>query len=649
MRLIATVLLTLLFTADFSFAQQIIYSEDFESSNAFPDGYKLINNDGQIPVVELYRGSEEAWIVGEIPHEPNNNFAITSSKYENPDIRADDWMILPKISITEDNYLLWRARNSSNKSENWETYQVLISTTGENIENDFTPIYGNMPPYSFEYPKISLEDYAGEEVYIAFRGTGKDGWAMFLDDIQIVKVFDVDVSLEGSDLPKYTPLGEFRAFVEISNKGLQTLESVTLNWLVEGESEVQSESFDGLTLEFYESQRLTVAEPFKFNKEGIHKIKMWVSEPNGGADDFPGNDTLNFTVNATNSPAQRKILFERFTGTWCGWCSKGGVIMKELLEYYDNIIPVAIHGGSGNEPMRTEVGVEIMSDFPGGFPSAALDRVKFPGENAVRLQDNKWEQFLKERMKSAAPAIIRIDKVYETATRHLSVTVGAEFVSDVAGDFKFNAYIVENNVVGGNEYDQYNNSNNDPDFPDLYQKGNPIEGYIHQNVLRDALGGAHGYNPDRNGMPPEIKSGDSYAYTFETSLDNAWDENEIYIVAYVVDYDEESDESEVLNAAATDLLDQSFVAANAEDFSAEIFPNPAKETLFAKINLAETARVKITLFDVFGGEVALISDSIFEPGARVFAGDVSKLSAGAYYCKIETGGVAKTFVVNIFR
>ena len=64
-----------------------------------------------------------------------------------------------------------------------------------------------------------------------------------------------------------------------------------------------------------------------------------------------------------------RVLVEEYTGTWCGWCTRGLVAMEKLAEAYgDDFIGVAYHN---SDPM------EIMTEYPSpvqGFPSAFVER-----------------------------------------------------------------------------------------------------------------------------------------------------------------------------------------------------------------------------------------------------------------------------------
>ena len=578
-------------------AQSIIFSEDFESSTSIPDGWEIYNVDGQISTLSLMKGSVDAWLIMEIVYEPDNNLAVTSSKYDN-NIQADDWLITDKITLTQNNFLLWRARSSSNKPQNFEDYEVLISTTGRDIQNDFTKIYESTAGYYYEYPKIDISEYEGKDVYIAFRGVGVEGWMLFLDDISIVEQFDYDVALDHTDIPTFAEVGEIPITLKFTNWGAETINNLRINWEVVGTDEAASETLKYLNVAPFGAYNYKLKTGIKLTEAGAFQIKIWADLPNNQIDKYNANDTLTYNISVgSDDNVVKKVLVEEFTGTWCGWCPRGAAKLKELSEENPNIIPGAIHAGSATEPMLTPGGGKVDQDLVGGYPSAAIDRHKFQEKTYVRIYDDEWEASIASRLESITPVAVTVSKDYNPATRLVKVTVDAEFVSDVDGTFRYNAYIVENNVTGESNYDQANNLNTDPEYPDLYQKGNPIEGYAHQHVLRKMLGGAWGFNPESEGIPQNVNKGDKYSYTFEYTLDSGFDEAEIDLVGYLMIYDEAAERGEILNADMIKLLDGSAVSdALPTEFS--IYPNPTSSLI--NIRIASQANIEYTLMNLLG-------------------------------------------------
>jgi len=104
--------------------------------------------------------------------------------------------------------------------------------------------------------------------------------------------YDLDVALvEILNLPEIgTCLGEITPGVEFKNYGADILTSLNVNYCVNG-GDVITVPWTG-SLEFLESISIQELLPVAFTIEEINTIEMTLSDPNGGVDENPGNNTL---------------------------------------------------------------------------------------------------------------------------------------------------------------------------------------------------------------------------------------------------------------------------------------------------------------------------------------------------------------------
>jgi len=99
----------------------------------------------------------------------------------------DNWLVSPKIILGNGNYTLsFKASSVADAPYNEEKYSVLISTTGTDINNDFTEIYTEVnTDTDWKTVTLPLNSYAGQSIYIAFRHWDSEGYALILDDVSI--------------------------------------------------------------------------------------------------------------------------------------------------------------------------------------------------------------------------------------------------------------------------------------------------------------------------------------------------------------------------------------------------------------------------------------------------------------------------------
>lgn len=108
---------------------------------------------------------------------------------------ADRYLVLPKMHINDDAcHLVWDS--SSFSTVNYEKYNIEVSTSDDvwyNYTNILTVTGEN------EYAKtrgVSLEAYAGKDIYIAFHLKTEDGLALVLDNIGIYGSADKAAGVE---------------------------------------------------------------------------------------------------------------------------------------------------------------------------------------------------------------------------------------------------------------------------------------------------------------------------------------------------------------------------------------------------------------------------------------------------------------------
>lgn len=112
---------------------------------------------------------------------------------ENP---ADRWMVLPKMRLTEDNFLSYDAIALGLLMQQFvpASYEILLSTTVDE-PSAYTEVLKNEESMLVAMNHIDLSAYAGQEVYIAFVNKSV-GLGLVLDNIAIKGEAEILSSLE---------------------------------------------------------------------------------------------------------------------------------------------------------------------------------------------------------------------------------------------------------------------------------------------------------------------------------------------------------------------------------------------------------------------------------------------------------------------
>lgn len=183
-------------------------------------------------------------------------------------------------------------------------------------------------------------------------------------------------------------------------------------------------------------------------------------------------------------------LVEEVTGTWCGWCPGGIVMMdywneyfKGIREGYNRVIEVALHR---TDPMSMTSGT-YLSDFTSQVKKVGISVSDPPTVLVNRVAGGAPLQFdMKNFFKGLkSPAFLKIDRVeYYPETDEIKVNYNyvASF-SAVNPGFAISAIVTENNVTGvddagnwdqTNYYSQYNmsqiNAQFDPEIAPFFER-----------------------------------------------------------------------------------------------------------------------------------------------------------------------------------
>ena len=230
---------------------------------------------------------------------------------------------------------------------------------------------------SLDYPSITSPEGTDDIVYRFYYG------AQPTTDLQVISESNLSTNITS---------GSYTLGGEIYNGGSATVTSFDLNYTVDGGSTVTmavtgSISANG-TYTYSHSTQMSAPSAGVF-----HDIKIWASNINGNSDELTCNDTLSKSVFVnTGTSAARKVLIEEFTGTWCGYCPDGHLVVDDIISNGYNIAAVMIHSGS-SDPMEIPDGAAIDTYFDvTGYPGAMIDRTLFSGQDKLPHSRGAWRE-----------------------------------------------------------------------------------------------------------------------------------------------------------------------------------------------------------------------------------------------------------------
>lgn len=416
----------------------------------------------------------------------------------------------------------------------------------------------------------------------------------------------------------------------LSNYGSTAVTSFDLNYTIDGGA-VKTKSFTGINIganggAYNYTHSTAINEP---NSGVFRRLKIWVSNVNGGSDEKNSNDTINtvyVVINGTTAP--KKVLMEEATGAWCIHCPDAHTYMENIEASYGDQVILAVH--HNNDGMTNAGSDAINGAFSTGYPSGFIDRKIQSGQSTVGLSRSVWLNTIASALNDYTPVQVNIKNVtFNGSTRQISYDVEAEFKDYYAGELRIGALIKESFIRGAagyisSGYPYYDQAiastyTGNPSHP-YYQKTSPMHGYYHKNVVIDFPSTAWGADGSLTGeyYAPGQKVSKTFTYTLpaQTSVTISGSAQfyptglvagrnkpiDISVVGFVAKYSADKNNRHVLNANAQKMWDVANGVAdiNAATTAVSAFPNPASGATSIEFALPAEQKVTVTVTNSLG-------------------------------------------------
>lgn len=243
----------------------------------------------------------------------------------------------------------------------------------------------------------------------------------------------------------------------------------------------------------------------------------------------------------------KKALIESFTGASYNKSPETDALVKSLvLSNPGRVIAAGIHQGDQMEiPFAQNVNLRFNNGSVPPVPSAMLSRV--PIANNLFLNTNQMVGFANKNFNLPAKCGLAINSAVQGRKAYISVHAG--FNQALVGTHALTVYLTENNLSkSGKGYDQLNTYNYVTGSA-FYNMGDPIIGYVHQNVLRMVL-----TNDIGNTINPAIcVTGGHEIQNFIIDIPYTMDLNQLNVIGFVNKVGSSPLTHEVLNAQIAKL------------------------------------------------------------------------------------------------
>ncbi len=356
---------------------ELVLEESFDGTT-LPANWEVRDVDGLPPREEIvFLTPQGGWQSVLDFRDPDsvNRLMASPSWYEGSTARSDDYLILPPLTLPEDVCLSWYAYSQDPGFP--ESYEIRVSTSG----TEPADFLANPPVLTigaeetqFTYRSTSLDAYAGQTVYVAFRHTSQDKFILALDDIRLAQVKQRDMALFSVNPIFANPEDSVRIRGSIINRGLDTLTFDTarleVNYQIDNGAVVTMPINKSITFVPNDTLNFVHDSAWVPLEDKVYTLKVWIS--GFGSDDNPVNDTLarfqgvgTFVSNESSQPAARFTLSPNPASAHLRLTGAGKLAAHYELQLMD-LTGRILRAGLAWRPATGPVQLEVQ-DLPGGL------------------------------------------------------------------------------------------------------------------------------------------------------------------------------------------------------------------------------------------------------------------------------------------
>lgn len=497
--------------------------------------------------------------------------------------------------------------------------------------------------------EASLNSVGSLDFYPTNSNAANNTSIYYLDDVYYevstdgLEEIELDASISEVSLKSKSLTGlESPIAGSIRNNGTAEITSFEIGF--DGAGKQFTELFENVSIASGQTYEFTTGESFTY-EEGTYALSIMIAGVNGSTDQKTCNDVRVYNATGVTPAPGKRVLAEEATGTWCQWCPRGDVFIRWMEESFDDyFIPIAVHQG---DPMENGHIAYIRAAVPGftGYPNMVVDRTGWFSFPTIQTVEDYFFNDIDDEVTGT------FDIGAEWDGRDLKVSTGLNVSSDSESGMSVDVILIENNVTGTTA--AYNQSN-------AYAGGanGPMGGYenlphpvpaadmVYGHVSRGSFTDYTNVELDRNYI-----SGDRHLANYTMNVPDTYDDDELYLVAILLNAD--GTVNNAMEVSLSDAIDNGFeMTTNNENIAAtnelNVFPNPAVNQTFVRLDLVEQANVQINVINSVGTVVAS-KDYGTMTGKFDFPVDLSNMVAGMYQIQIMVNDEFTTRSIHVVK
>jgi hypothetical protein len=416
--------------------------------------------------------------------------------------------------------------------------------------------------------------------------------------------------------------------VEIKNLGSSLITSAAIDVVYNGNT--ISKNVSGLNLAANAMTTITMDNSIAI-VPGNNVLTANVKQVNGLTDDNTTDNIKTISVNPITPAFGKMVVAEEATGTWCTWCPRGAVWMRNMDEKYKGFfLGIAVHN---NDPMENANYDGGLGSISSGYPSAVVDR-------GIDIDPSAMEPDFIQRVQVAPKGGIKAGAIYTASNRELKVSLTTKFNANVSGNYKLAFVLIEDSVTGsGAGWDQVNAyAGGSRGVMGGFEKlPNPVPAsmMVYDHVGRIIYPNFKGLS---NAFSSSINVSDSFTHNFTVTLDPSWKLERLHIAGLLIDPSGRIDNgsnTHLNKAIANGFINGTSVLSvneiNIGSNQIKIYPNPSKGIFNLNIFNFMNDKAFVSVYNVEGK--LMQTQNILEENTTI---DASSWPAGLYIATIQT-------------
>ena len=549
--------------------------------------FMLYDGDKNVPTADMKAWGftkSQPWWIARTDNNTSNYAGVSHSMYT-PAGQSDDWLSTHQLYIPDANCTLEFQSQSYLKTANdylkvyvWpcdRVYNSLTKDVVDKIKTEGVLVYNEKQDPGKEEEAlegdwkqntVSLAQFAGKDVYVAFLNDNNNQSAVFIDSVAVKHNMNIMVGLDVEESVVGKESIPMKGVIIGNNKN-KTYQDVTLTLKDEEGNVVDQKVLNNQNLSLGKRNSFEFDKQLPLKKGVTNKFTVEVSSD---GETFTSSGKVN---NLMFSPKKR-VLVEEFTGRDCPNCPLGILGMEKLEQRFgDQVIPVALHGYTGDPLMGNLRDYCAYLGFSAA-PSANINRksITYPAvtysvdggqydfyfsakefEQATNMTtDQLWQDVVEDELSTPAISEVSAQLQYDEANNKLVVPFEVKYALNATGqNINVMGMLLEDNV--NNLYQQ--NSMGGYVSPALGEWGaggkysaSYVTGYLCQDVCHEVIGETYtGFN----GMLPQtIEAGKAYTGSFTADIPmSVTNINNCKMVVVLID----ANTSKVVNAVCVPL------------------------------------------------------------------------------------------------